>query len=80
MSEMAEAIHAYGSLCNGFLIGFPQDCYDVSCFDLEKNREIRYMLSPAFCEHPKELTTEMVYQHIDRYVRQVKAMAECGFD
>ena len=57
---MAEAIHAYGSLCNGFLIGFPQDCYDVSCFDLEKNREIRCMLSPAFCEHPKELTTEMV--------------------
>lgn len=80
MSELAEAIHAYGSLCNGFLIGFPEDGYDVSCFDLEKNSEIRCMLSPSFCEHPKELTTEMVYEHIDRYVRQVKAMAECGFD
>ena len=80
MSELAEAIHAYGSLCNGFLIGFPDDGYDVSCFDLEKNAEIRCMLSPAFLEHPRELTTEMVYDHIDRYVRQVKAMAECGFD
>lgn len=80
MSEMAEAIHAYGSLCNGFLIGFPDDGYDVSAFDLEKNAEIKCMLSPNFIADPKELTTEMVYEHIDRYVRQVKGMAECGFD
>lgn len=80
MSEMAEAIHAYGSLCNGFLIGFPEDGYDVSAFDLEKNAEIKCMLSPNFIANPKELTTEMVYEHIDRYVRQVKAMAQCGFD
>lgn len=80
MSEMAEAIHAYGSLCNGFLIGFPEDGYDVSCFDLEKNAEIQCMLSPNFLANPKELTTEMVYAHMERYVRQVKAMAECGFD
>ncbi len=80
MSELAEAIHAYGSLCHGFLIGFADDGYDVSAFDLERNREILYMLSPAFRENPKELTTEMVYEHIDRYVRQVKAMAQCGFD
>ena len=80
MSELAEAIHAYGSLCNGFLIGFPDDGYDVSCFDLEKNSEILSMLSESFRAHPKALTTEMVYEHIDRYIRQVKAMAECGFD
>lgn len=80
MSEMAEAIHAYGSLCHGFLIGFPDKGYDVSCFDLEKNKEILYMLSPEFIENPKELTTEMVYEHIERYIRQVKGMAECGFD
>lgn len=80
MSELAEAIHAYGSLCNGFLIGFPDEGYDVSCFDIAKNPGIQHMLSPAFVAAPKALPTEMVYEHIDRYVRQVKAMAECGFD
>lgn len=80
MSEMAEAIHAYGSLCHGFLIGFPDDGYDVSCFDLEKNQEIHYMLSQKFRENPKALSTQQVYEHIERYVKQVKAMAECGFD
>lgn len=80
MSELAEAIHAYGSLCHGFLIGFPDSGYDVSAFDLEKNAEIRGMLNQAFLENPKEMPTELVYDLIDRWVRQVKAMAECGFD
>ena len=80
MSELAEAIHAYGSLCNGFLICFPEDGYDVSAFDLALNQEIHYMLSESFKKEPKALTTEMVYEHIERYVRQVKAMAECGYD
>lgn len=80
MSELAEAIHAYGSLCNGFLICFPKDGYDVSAFDLKLNQEIHYMLSESFKKDPKELTRSMVYEHIERYVRQVKAMAECGYD
>lgn len=76
MSEMAEAIHLHGSLANGFLISFPEPGYDVSAFDPEKNSEIRFMLSEPFVEMP----TEMVYETIDRYVTQVRALRECGFD
>ena len=76
MSEMAEAIHLHGSLANGFLITFPEPGYDVSNFDPAKNQEIRFMLSEPFVEMP----TEMVYETIERYITQVKAMAECGFD
>lgn len=76
MSEMAEAIHLYGSLAHGFLIGFPEPGYDVSCFDPEKNSEIRFMLSEPFVEMP----TDMVYETIDRYITQVKAFRACGFD
>ncbi|MDD6023077.1 MAG: FAD-dependent oxidoreductase, partial [Oscillospiraceae bacterium] len=76
MSQMAEAIHLYGSLAHGFLIGFPQSGYDVSNFDPEKNSEIRFMLSEPFVEMPNE----MVYETIDTYIKQVKAFRECGFD
>ncbi len=76
MSEMAEAIHLHGSLANGFLITFPEQGYDVSNFDPAKNQEIRFMLSEPFVEMP----TEMVYEAIDRYISQVKAYRECGFD
>ena len=76
MCELAEAVHLHGSLANGFLITFPQAGYDVSRFDVEKNREIRFMLNPDFVEMPKD----MIYENIERYIRQVKAMADCGFD
>lgn len=76
MSEMAEAIHFHGSLANGFLISFPEKGYDVSAFDPAKNQEIRFMLSEPFVEMPRD----MIYETIDRYVAQVKAMRECGFD
>lgn len=76
MSEMAEAIHINGSLANGFLISFPEKGYDVSNFDPAKNQEVRFMLSEPFVEMPNE----MIYETIDRYVTQVKALRECGFD
>lgn len=34
------------------------------------------MLSEPFVEMPKD----MIYETIDRYISQVKAMRECGFD
>lgn len=76
MSEMAEAIHLHGSLAHGFLISFPEKGYDVSAFDPAKNQEIRFMLAEPFVEMPKD----MIYETIDRYISQVKAMRECGFD
>ena len=76
MSEMAEAIHLHGSLAHGFLISFPEPGYDVSNFNPAKNEEIRFMLSEPFVEMPRE----MIYQTIDRYITQVKALQECGFD
>lgn len=76
MSEMAEAIHLHGSLANGFLISFPEPGYDVSAFDPAKNQEVRFMLSEPFVEMPNE----MIYETIDRYITQVKALRECGFD
>ena len=76
MSQMAEAIHLYGSLASGFLISFPEPGYDVSNFDPARNPEIRFMLSEPFAEMP----AEMIYETIDRYISQVKTYKECGFD
>ena len=76
MSQMAEAIHLHGSLATGFLISFPEPGYDVSSFEPAKNQEVRFMLSEPFIEMPKE----MIYETIERYITQVKALQECGFD
>ncbi|MBO4886728.1 MAG: FAD-dependent oxidoreductase [Firmicutes bacterium] len=64
MAQMADAVHFYGARAHGAIMVFPEMKAGAPTFHMVQN----------------ELTTDELYELIEKYSDLAKCMADCGFD